>query len=198
MSITVEDRPHTLLELLWVREAYELRPQSENLPPLLLDTPVTVQDSAVSAETRDEWEAAWPGIWQAAVAHVGQDSDPGLFEELQNTADGSTERANHLHRIVGRNWRDNFGDSAFDDSYSIWSQRGMDAHLAAMPTQLENQPERRDLPALIPAWRAGLTKIVTIPCSGEFIRRVGENSLLTTAATRENSDSYRRALSTFI
>lgn len=198
MSITVEDRPHTLLELLWIREAYELRPQGEDLPPFLLDTPATVRASAVSAETRDEWEAAWPGIWSDAVAHAGQDSDPGLFEELHNTADGSTERTDLLHRIVGRSWRDYFGDSAFDDSHETWSQRGMGAHLAAMPTQLENQPERRDLPALIPAWRAGLTKIVTIPCSGEFIRRVGENALLTTAATRENSDSYRRALSAFI
>lgn len=198
MSITVEDRPHTLLELLWVREAYELQPQGEDLPPLLLDTPATVQDSAVSAETRDEWEVAWPGIWHATVAHVGRDSDPRLFEELHSTASGSTERADLLHRIVGPSWRDDFGDGVFDDSHSTWSQRGMDAHLAEMPTQLENQPERRDLPALIPAWHAGLTKIVTIPCSGEFTRRVGENALLTTAATRENSDSYRRALSTFI
>jgi len=38
---------------------------------------------------------------------------------------------------------------------------------------------------------------VTIPCSGEFTRRVGENALLMTAATREDSDSYRRALSSF-
>lgn len=198
MSITVEDRPHTLLELLWIREAYELQPRGEDLPPLLLDPPAIVQDPAVSAETRDEWETAWPGIWHAAVAHAGQDSDPRLFDELQNTADGSTERADLLHRIIGPSWRDDFGDSAFDDSYRTWSQRGMDAHVKAMRKQLEDQPERRDLPALIPAWRAGLTKVVTIPCSGEFTRRVGENALLTTAATRENSDSYRRALSTFI
>jgi hypothetical protein len=67
-----------------------------------------------------------------------------------------------------------------------------------MPTRLEDQPERRDLAALIPAWRAGLTTIVTIPCAGEFTLRIGENALLTTAATREDSDSYRRALSMFI
>lgn len=198
MSITVDDRPHPLLELLWIREAYELQPQGDDLPPLLLDTPMTVQDPAVNAETRDEWEAAWPHIWRAAVVHAGQDSDPRLFDELQTTADRSTERADLLHRIIGPSWRDNFGDSAFDDnSHSTWSQRGMDAHLTAVPTRLEDQPERRDLPALIPAWRAGLTKIVTIPCSDEFTRRVGENALLMNAATRENSERYRRALSTF-
>ena len=198
MSITVEDRASTLLELLWVREAYELQPRVEDLPPLLSDTPATVQNSAVSAETREEWEGAWPRIWHAALSHTAQDSDPRLFDELRATADGSTQRADLLRRMIGPTWRDDFGDSAFDDdSRSDWFQRGMDAHLAAMPKSLSDQPEHRDLPALIPAWHAGLTKIVTIPCSGEFTRRVGENALLMTAATREDSDSYRRALSSF-
>lgn len=198
MSITIEDRPHALLELLWIREAYVLRPQSKDLPPLLLDTPAVVQTAGVGADTRSEWEAEWPDIWHAAVAHVGQDSDARLFEELQKTSDGSTARADLLHRIVGPGWRDRFGDVAFEDSYGTWSQRGLDTHLAETPTPLEDQPERRDLPVLIPAWRAGLTKIVTIPCSGDFTRTIGGNALLTTAAVRENSDSYRRALSTFV
>ncbi|MDP3951002.1 hypothetical protein [Microbacterium sp.] len=121
-----------------------------------------------------------------------------MFDELQTTAYGSTERADLLHRIIGPTWRDEFGDSAFDHrSYSTWSQSGMDAYLAAMPRRLEEEPERRDLSALIPAWRAGLTKIVTIPCVGEFTRTVGESALLMTAATRDESDRYRRALSTF-
>ncbi|MBE7956321.1 hypothetical protein ABTZ44_16850 [Microbacterium oxydans] len=199
MSITVEDRPNTLLELLWIREAYELQPYGEDLPPRLLDVPAAVQHPAVTAKTRDEWAIAWPGIWHSAVMHAGQDSDPQLFDELHNTANGSTERADLLHRITGPDWRAHFGDNAFDDeSSSTWFQRGMDAHLAGMPTQLQAQPERRDLPALIPAWRAGLTKIVTIPCAGEFTRRINDNALLMTAATRENSDSYRHALGTFI
>ncbi|WP_188438118.1 hypothetical protein [Microbacterium murale] len=198
MSITVEDRANALLELLWIREAYELQPRGEDLPPLLSDTPATVHDSGVSAETREEWAGAWRRIWHAALSHAAQDSDPRLFDELRTTADGSTERADLLHRMIGPTGRDDFGDSAFDDdSHSDWFQRGMDAHLAAMPKSLSDQPEHRDLPALIPAWRAGLTKVVTIPCSGEFTRRVGENALLMTAATRENSESYRRALSTF-
>ncbi|WP_167133494.1 hypothetical protein [Paramicrobacterium chengjingii] len=164
-----------------------------------MDTPVTVQDPAVSADTRDEWEAAWPRIWHAAVAHAGQERNPRSFDDLQITAEGSTERADLLHRIVGPRWRDEFGGSAFGyESHTTWTQRGRDAHLAAMPTQIDSQPERRDLSALIPAWLAGLTKIVIIPCSGEFTHRVGENAFLVTAATRENSHSYRRALSTFI
>ena len=133
------------------------------------------------------------------MAHAGPDLDPALLVEIQNTANGAPERAELLHRIIGPSWRDEFGDGALDhDSYRTWSQVGMDAQLAASPTRLEDEPERRDLPALISAWHAGLTKIVTIPCSGEFTRRVSENALLLTAETREDSDSYRRALSTFV
>lgn len=199
MSITVDDRPHILMELLWLREAYELQPEGDDLPPLLVDTPVAVPDPTVSAATRDEWAAAWPRIWRAALAHAGRDQDPRSFDELTTTANGSPERAELLHRIAGPSWRDEFGDTAFDHgSFATWSQQGAEAHMAMMPTRLEDHPERRDLSALIPAWHAGLTKVVTVPCAGEFTRRVGENALLTTSATREHSDSYRRALSTFI
>ena len=62
---------------------------------------------------------------------------------------------------------------------------------------LENSPERRDLEALIPAWRAGLTKVVTIPCRGDHTRRVGDNALLVTDETRADSERDRRALAAF-
>ncbi|PXA72791.1 hypothetical protein [Cryobacterium arcticum] len=199
MIITVEDRPNVLLELLWIREAFTLQPHGEDLPPSLSDTPEVVQNAASSADTRAEWACAWPRIWHAAVAHAGADTASQLFDEIRTTPIGSAERAELLHQINGPNWRDEFGDGAFHhDSYSTWSQLGMDALLAGLSTPLEDHPERRDLPTLISAWHAGLTKIVTIPCAGEFTRKVSENALLMTDATREDSDSYRRALSTFV
>jgi len=198
MSITIDDRPNSLLELLWIREAYELHPAGEDLPPLLIDTPPVVGEVSLNAGARDEWEHAWADVWSAAAAHAGRDIDPRLFEAISGTANGSTERMDILRQIVGPNWRDDVGDEVFaDGSYSEWSQRGMAAHLAEMPTALEDSPERRELDALIAAWRAGLTKIVTIPCSGVFTRKVAPNALLTTNAIRNNSNDYRRALSTF-
>lgn len=198
MILTIEDRPNALLDLLWIREAYALQLTGDGLPPLLSHTPGTVQDAAVAADTRDEWAGAWPRIWNAVVAHAATDVDSRLFAEIHATENGSAERADLLRRIVGPSWRDEFGDTAFDhDSYNTWSQAGMDAHMSAMPTRIEDTPERRDLPPLISAWQAGLTKIVTIPCSGEFTRRVGESALLMTAETRAESDRYRRALRTF-
>lgn len=198
MGITVEDRPNALLELLWIREAHDLRLHGANLPPLLVDTPAGASGGGASAAERVWWERAWPRMWHAAAEHAGRDQDPRQFERLQQTADGSTEREQILHEMVGPSWRDEFGDALFDDnSYQDWSRRGTDAHLSSMRQRMSHSPEHRDLNALIRAWHAGLTKIVTIPCEGEYSHKITPNALLITDATRNDSDSYQRALDSF-
>jgi hypothetical protein len=198
MTITVDDRPDALLDLLWIREAHQLQPEGDDLPPLLVDPPLAVSDSAVTAEMRAEWEEDWARIWHAVAAHAGLESDPHQFEQMRNTADGSPERADLLRRSTGPTWRYEYGDSAFaDPSYDIWVQDGFDAHRSSIPNKLQDSPERRDLAALIPAWRAGLTKIVTIPCRGEFTRKISPNALLMTDEIHHDSDAYQRALATF-
>jgi hypothetical protein len=199
MTITVDDQPNMLLELLWIREAHQLQPRGEDLPPLLSDSPPVQRDRVVNAEERAHWEDAWPRMWDAAVAHAGTENDPRLFQEIQRTANGSAERADLLRRIVGPDWRDEFGGGALDaDSYGRWQQRAHDHQREKLPTSLEASPERRDLESLILAWRAGLTKVVTIPCAGDFTRKIGPHGLLTTQATRDTSAKYRQALSSFI
>jgi hypothetical protein len=202
MTITVDPKPTFLLELLWVREAHDLRPEGEGLPPLLTDTPARVTDSSISDAVRSQWRAAWPELWHAAAAHAGVNRRSTLFAEfakLKRTADGSPERADLVGRILGPHWRDAFGDAAFrDGGYGAWAEAGPYARLAALcAAPEEDDPERRDLDALLPAWRAGLTTFVTIPCRGEFVQRIGPNALLVTDATRDDSASYRRALAAF-
>jgi hypothetical protein len=197
MGITVEDRPTALLELLWIREAHELHPHGA-LPPLLVDTPAGASRAGASAAERVEWEITWPRMWHAAAEHAGRDQDRQQFERLQRTAHGSPEREKILHEMVGPSWRDTFGDPIFDDdSYQDWSRRGTDTHLSSMRRRMTHSPEHRDLDALIRAWRAGLTKIVTIPCEGEYSHKITPNALLMTDATRNDSDSYQRALDSF-
>ena len=117
---------------------------------------------------------------------------------MRNASDGSPERADLLRRLTGPTWHNGYGDSAFaEPSYAIWVQDGFDAHRSSIPKMLQDSPERRDLAALSSAWRAGLTKIVTIPCRGEFTRRISPNALLMTGETRHDSDAYQRALATF-
>lgn len=112
---------------------------------------------------------------------------------------GDPGRTELLHHIIGPTWRDEFGDEAFDDpSYTQRERSTPEERAAARPRTLADNPEHRDLEALIPAWRAGLTTIVTIPCRGEHTRRLGDNALLTTAATRADSVAYRRALASFV
>jgi hypothetical protein len=196
MVITVEDRPHALLELLWVREAHALRVAGDDLPPLLVDTPAPA--GALTEATRAEWERAWPRVWNAAAAHTGRDEAPRLMERLHESAPGSPERLQLLQELTGPTWRDEFGDDVFtDDSYREWEHRGFERHRASIEQRLRDSPEHRDLDELKAAWGRGLTKIVTIPCRGEFHRRVSSTALPTTEAERLDSAAYRRVLNAF-
>ena len=40
MLITVEDDPHVLVDLLWIRETWNLHPLGDDLPPSLSDDSV--------------------------------------------------------------------------------------------------------------------------------------------------------------
>ncbi|WP_248241558.1 hypothetical protein [Microbacterium kunmingense] len=197
MTLTVDERPHALVELLWLREAHHLEPQGANLPPLLSDTP---DDASIASDaaTRADWERLWPQVWHNALDHVGRETDPRLFDRVQETIDGSPERAALLREIVGPDVRDYFGHDTFADaSYRKWEQKGMDEFISSRPRALEESPERRDLDALIPAWRAGLTRIVTIPCREVHTHKIGPNTLLVTERTRADSESFRHALAAF-
>lgn len=198
MVLRIEDSAQALLELLWLREAHALQPVGEDLPPGLVDAPAPVA-AAVSASTRSAWESAWPQLWREVVAHAGRETDPRVFERLHETAGGSVERAEMLRSLIGPSWGERFGDEALaGGAFAQWERRRAEERERARPRSLAETPERRDLEALIPAWRAGLTTVVTVPCTGEFARRVGANVLLTTDAARRSSDSYRRALSVFV
>jgi hypothetical protein len=197
MTITVEDRPSALLELLWLREAYGLHPGGDDLPPLLIQTPEPAEQ-AVDDATRREWEGSWARLWHEVAAHAGREVDPRLLEQLRGTALGGAERRALLRELVGPTWDDEFGRDALEDpSYRRWEQDGMAEFIASRPHAHDSSPERRDLEALIPAWRAGLTKIVVIPCHGEHTRTLGPNALLVTEGTHADSDAYRRALASF-
>lgn len=198
MMLTVENRPHGLLELLWLREAHRLEPRGENLPPLLSETP---DDASIASDValRAHWQSIWPQAWHEVLAYEGRDTDPRLFDRLQETAGGSPERAALLREITGPDVQGLFGQDVFADlSYREWDRDGMDDFRSSRTNALEDDPERRDLEALIPAWRAGLTKIVTIPCRGTHNRTIGEKALLVTDRTRADSESFRHALATFV
>lgn len=62
---------------------------------------------------------------------------------------------------------------------------------------LKESPERRAVTELAAAWRLGLSVIVTIPCTGEYTRRVSDTALLLTEETRQDPRRYAAALTGF-
>jgi hypothetical protein len=204
MMITIENSAHSLLELLWLREAWQLAPTGDDVPPLLENPPapqaaVSGQAGAgqVSVDQIKAWEEVWPSLWKACLDHVTQGSDPRLFEELQATKDGSAERAELLSKLSGPSWREAFGPDAFTESYGEWSQAWYESLGRKNAVPLEETPERRVLRALVPAWEAGLEMVVTIPCEGDFLRVLGTSALLVTENTREDPVRYAAALELF-
>lgn len=197
MRITINDDSQTLLELLWIREAWQLHPVGEDLPPRLIDTPAFVDGSKRSSAPIELWQDSWPRMWEACLRHAGTPHAPGSLDRLHGSEIGSDERARLLRELIGPSWRDSFGSEALPDEEQQWSHLMFRRRADRAPRPLDEEPERVALDALIPAWRSGLTTIVEIPCLGDFTRVVGAHALLVTADTRDDPDRYREALTTF-
>jgi hypothetical protein len=198
MVITVEDDSNALIDLLWIREAWDFRPTGDDLPPRLSDVSVGAHARTESSDLIARWQAAWPSMWDACVHHSGVIQDgSAMFDRLQETADGSPERARLLTTLMGPSWRSEFGDEVFDDRYDLWNLARFEAESPRSTIPLDEQPERVSLTALIRAWRAGLAKIVTIPCQGSYTRVIGRHALLVTAETRGDPRRYSEALGQF-
>lgn len=192
MLITIEDDVHALLDLLWIREAWRLDPIGEDLPPHLVATPA--QEPAFNELQVEAWANSWPEIWRACVSHAGEERDPLLIGRLQSSPLASQERTELLAQLVGPSWQDSFGDAAFTDGYDVWNSNLFQERTTPRTSR---SPERESLEQLVPAWRAGLTKIIVIPCHGSFTRRIGAHALLVTAETRGTAERYAEALSSF-
>jgi hypothetical protein len=197
MIITIEEDSAALLELLWIRQAWDLHPAGRDLPPILAGEFTRPPTSAVQPDRLAAWQAAWSALWRACVDHAGLIRDPALHDRIHLSAVGSPERSKMLDELVGPSWRDEFGNDALTEQYDQWLEARSGARAPSHHRSADEEPERVSLAALIPAWRAGLTKIVTIPCQGSFTRIIGAHTLLVTEETRNNTRTYSDALAAF-
>jgi hypothetical protein len=197
MVIRIQDDPHALVDLLFVREAWRLAPLGDDLPPEL--DLVVPRLTGVDEDTRAAWSAQWPDVWRAALTHAGRERDPMAFERLRTLPPGSPERERVLDEMFGPTARDAFGDEAFPDAFDTWKSAWTEAVVARVhrPRPLDEEPERICLDALVPAWRAGLTTVIELPVADDFTRRVGANALAVSSATRADPTRYRAALAAF-
>jgi hypothetical protein len=197
MVLEIEDSPHALLDLLWLREACDLRPTGVDLPPPLVHPPLRAPVHRPDAERLRTWRAAWPLVWDEVLEHAGRPRQADRLWALEELPFGSAERAAMIREFIGPTWRDRFGDEVFDDDgYREWAAADAEREVADQ-VGWDETPERRALPALVPAWEAGLVKVITIPCRGAFTRVVSPVALLVTAGTRQDPDAYRAALTAF-
>ena len=198
MVITIEDSPHALLDLLWIREAWELEPEGDELPPMLTLAPTRVGFAERAKAPITEWRGAWPALWRSCLQHAGKQRDPESISRLHASALGSSERAQVLQELVGPSWGENFGTDALTAAdHQRWEEAFYEQHRRRVSQSYDESPERVCLDALVPAWRAGLTKIVEIPCRGTFARILGPHSMLVTAETRTDPGRFREALTRF-
>ncbi len=196
MVISIEDRPHAADEMLWVREAYGLDVEGD-VPPLLTDTPAPAARALTEVE-RSRWTTVWPLLWIRIIEHAGRPTDHGAMERLMDRDLPTEQRETLLSQVMGPSWRDEVGDAVFEDpSYRGWQERSFEAGRSAAPRPLDEQPERRDLEALVPAWRRGLERIVVLACRGPYVWVLGSSALLVTTEIREDSRAYRAALASF-
>lgn len=198
MTIAVEDNQATLLEMLWVRDAWGLS-VSVDAPGPLIDSPKPEAPEARAAQDVTVWEHAWPQLWTGAVAHAAEEQSPLLLERLMRPDLDPGERAELLQQLTGPTWGDRFDDAGLGDAFQAWQSRHTGRLIDRMHARhkANENPERRSLDALIPAWKRGLTRIVVIPCEGSFTRTIGPRALLVTAQTRDDPERYREALAEF-
>lgn len=168
MVIRITDDADVLLQLLWVREAWALEPMGTDLPPRPAPLPVFVPSAQRLRRNKREWEQAWTELWFAALHHLARPRDANVWQSLHGSAPGSTEGADLLDSLTGPSWGARFDDAPFDDDYHDWVGGLSEQTIADQQVPLEQQPERRCLDALVPAWRRGLTTIITIPCPGTY------------------------------
>ena len=137
MSIVVEDDLQPLLDLLWVREAWNLSPVVLDLPPLLVDDSGRAQGKTATSDESTAWSDEWSSLRERCVHHASLIGDSALFEQLFETTDGSPERAELLQTMMGPSWRDDFGGEAFTEAYETWTLARFEAQARRQTRSLE-------------------------------------------------------------
>ena len=181
------DEPHSLVYLLFVREAWSLVvddvPHIEPVPAVGASArPAGVDADAAADQWRHEWARAWA---------MFEPLDRAVREPDAETARLLKELSDEELAVATSPLPSDYWSTGIDgDAFGLWSAAIQDDHTVP----LEQHPERVCLDALIPAWRTGLTRIVQLPFTGYFARRINSGTLVVSRATRHNADWYRRAL----
>jgi hypothetical protein len=184
MSIRITD-DFVIEELLYARSALHL---GENGVPPVFPIPDVGNsrrpDHFDLARADMRWQREWASAWQRICPSAREVRSPTA--EMQHLLDTTPD--DDLWEAI--NPSPPWGDAIDRDACGRWRMalhRVDDVPLALTP-------ERLALPALVSAWRSGLTTVVTVPFAGYFAVRTHPSHLIVSYATRDDPELYRRAL----
>jgi hypothetical protein len=192
MAITVEDHPLALNQLLFIRHNWVIAADAgipELMPPPASGTS-RVPGSASLAEWESRWRTAWERAWtwyQIADSTRPQYPTQENMRQMQETIRQAMQPGQPLHPLIPPLWTTEYGWDGIDqDAFNTWDQ--------SLAPKIPTDAERQNLTSLIPAWESGLDTIIVLPYTGYFAKRVTRRHLAVSAATRNDPESYSRAL----
>lgn len=183
MELTITEFPRPLMELLYVKHAWELSPWIQ-IPELEPAPPVG------TSQRPAHWDLAalelrWAEVWRANVYWNARS---------QGDYSDKTDLAQHFG-ITGPVWwsREHGWDGLDQAAFSEWM-----ATLDGLKTAtVFDSPERRALPDAVAAWRHGLRQIFVMPYKPSGGAEWNGPEFMTVAAgTRRDPDAYPSALRT--
>jgi hypothetical protein len=186
MTITIDDHAQNLKMLLFIRQAW-LVAQDVDIPELS-PVPATGHSRIPESASREVWDERWRQQWARSWAwfDVSKVQDaPIPQDEMRDISRPGQD----LHPLVPPFWPVEYGEEGFDlEAFNAWDAQ-------TLPT-FPPRSERDSLPALIDAWKDGLTTIIVLPYRGYFAKRLSGSHLVVSAETRKDPELYTKALQT--
>lgn len=185
MVIRVNDDPHHLTLLLFIRQAWSVAGDVD-IPPLdpVPDCGDSQMPASADAATWDRrWKTAWDQAWSwYEIEDPTHHPTPSEMREAEDPDHG-------LSPFSPPSWTQHYGWEGLNrDAYQVWDQ-GL-----APKFPHDGNGERQSLQELIPAWESGIDTIIVLPYKGYFAQRLSRRHLVVSADVRNNREDYSRAL----
>jgi hypothetical protein len=183
MVIRVNDDPHHLTLLLFVREAWTIA-RDADIPPLDLAPDCGNSRMPLSADAAtwgSRWKAAWEHAW--SWYEIEDPTHHPTSAEMREAEDAPGQ----LHPFIPPFWTQQYEWEGLDrGAFQVWDQD--------LVPKFPNDAERQSLGELVPAWKSGIDTIIVLPYHGYFAKRLSNRHLVVSATARNNPEHYSRAL----
>lgn len=193
MAIRVDETPHQLSVLLFIRHAWEVAvdvdvPRLDPQPDVGFSR---IPETAAPAEWDARWRRAWKRAWDW---YSVEESDPTIHPTPEYIR-AASQPGHGLDPLIPPFWQADHGWAGIDaGAYTAWEMACSPEAFFPSRRRATDSPEPQSLPALTAAWESGLDTVVVLPYEGYFARRITARHLAVSAATRNEPAAYSRAL----